>query len=109
MGENGLADRIGSVGREAVHDEVRNAAGRGRIEIRKHHDDVASLRKDLEISIHAGSATAVAEVAHRRACVVIHEAEGVFCAARCIDFSAGKQIGILCVQQPVIGQGVREA
>src|SRR5580692_3883468 len=75
---------------QAVHDEVRDASGRGRIEIRKHHDDVASLRKDLQITVHPGRAAAVAEVAHRRPGVAIHEAEGVLRAARCIDFSAAK-------------------
>jgi len=54
---------LGLVCGQAVHDEVRNAACGRWVEIREHYDDVAGLRKDLQVAVHAGSAAAVAEVA----------------------------------------------
>jgi hypothetical protein len=63
----------------------------------------------LEVSVHAWGAAAVAVVAHGRACAVVHEAECVFVAARCIDFPGGEQLGVLRVEEFVIGEGIREA
>src|SRR5271157_2739839 len=72
------ADSAALVGTQAVHDEIRDSAGSRRIEIREHNDDVAALRKDLEVAVHAGGAADVAEVPHGGACAVVHEAECVF-------------------------------
>ena len=98
-----------SVGWQAICDEVGDTAGSRWVQIRKHHDDIAALGKDMEVAVHARGAAPVAELAHSSARIRVHEPECILCPSRCIDLSGCEQIGVLRIQQFVIGESIREA
>jgi hypothetical protein len=93
---------------QAIADELRDALRGGRIHVREHRNRVARLGADIEVAVHAGGATAVAEAANCAA-HLLAETVGVLVAAWRIDFAGGEKFGVVRVEQLVGFEGVGES
>src|SRR5689334_17831349 len=82
---------------QPVSNEVCNSSRRRRIQVRQHNNHITWPRADLQLAIHPGRATAMAEASgpvNRR----LLKSICILSAVRCLDFSRREHLGVLCVE-----------
>src|SRR5689334_16977655 len=79
---------------QPVSNEVCNSSRRRRIQVRQHSHHITWPRADLQLAIHPGRATAMAEASrpvHRR----LLKSISILTAIRCLDFPRREHLGVL--------------
>src|SRR6266550_6947011 len=105
--ESGLQQPVSSLLRQSAGNELGDAAGGGRVQVRQHGHNVAGCGADLEFAIHPGSAPAMTKTADAVGRAII-ETERIAAAPRRINLARGKRLRILRIEQLVGFQSVRE-
>src|SRR5215217_9421936 len=79
---------------QSISNKVRNSSRRRRIQVRQHSNHITWPRADLQLAIHPGRATAMAEASgpvNRR----LLKSISILTAVWCLDFPRREHLGVL--------------
>src|SRR5439155_22739330 len=99
--------RVSSLPREPAGNELGDAAGGGRVEVRQAGPTIAGCGAHPEFAVQPGRAPAMTKTADAVGRAII-ETERIPAASRRINFARGKRFRILRIEQLVGFQGVRK-